>query len=193
VTEHRKVNLVLPAEISDVFDTLTPDVRDAYIRKLFDLEWTQQSIAVSTGLSRERVRQIINAAPAEDDSAKVEILPAPEPPVRERKAPREYIEPLPENLERMLELKPLAVQVRANSSRYREEAEEYTALIAHEHLERGVPLYRLGKRLGVSHAALRFRLARYGYKLPAEGSSKVYAPIKQENRVMKHLTTALGM
>jgi hypothetical protein len=99
------------------------------------------------------------------------------------KPPREFVEPDPAKLARLLELKPFAQQVRSNGGKYRAEAEEYTALIAEVHLVDGVTLYRLAKRLGVTHGALRFRLARYGAKLPQNGgTSKVYNPILAENR-----------
>ena len=99
-------------------------------------------------------------------------------------APPVYIEPSPENLARLLELKPLAQKVRYDHTTYRKEAEEYSALIWHVHSVEGVTLYRLAKRLGVTHGALRFRLARYGYKLPKTAKSPCYTPIKQENRAV---------
>jgi hypothetical protein len=73
--------------------------------------------------------------------------------------------------------------VRSNGKKYREEAEEYTKLLNHAHTVEGVTLYRLAKRLGVTHGALRFRLVRYGYKKPVTATSKVYTPILKENRL----------
>ena len=153
--------------------------RNAYATALREAGWTLQSISEAAGLTRERVRQIVK----EPQTADIGDLSVPEPPRHERKAPRVYIEPDPGKLARMLELKPLAQQVRLNSPQYRAEAEEYTRLIAESHLDDGVTLYRLAKRLGVTHGALRFRLARYGYKTPKNGESKVYTQIKPENRV----------
>jgi hypothetical protein len=95
-----------------------------------------------------------------------------------------YIEPSPEALARLLELKPLAEKVRYDHPQYRKEAEEYSALIWHLYSVEGVTLYRLAKRLGVTHGALRFRLARYGYLLPKTGKSTCYTPIKEKNRVV---------
>jgi hypothetical protein len=46
-----------------------------------------------------------------------------------------------------------------------------------------VTLYRLAKRLGVTHGALRFRLVRYGYKQAISAESKAYTPILQQNRI----------
>jgi len=153
--------------------------RNSYCAALRKAGWTLQSISDAAGLTRERVRQIVKEPQTED----ISDLPIPEPPKHERKEPRVYVEPDPVKLARMLELKPLAQQVRLNSPKYREEAEEYTRLIAESHLQDGVTLYRRAKRLGVTHGALRFRLARYGYKTPKNGESKVYTPIRPENRV----------
>lgn len=154
--------------------------RNSYCAALRKAGWTLQSISDAAGLTRERVRQIVKEPQTEDITG----LPVPEPPKHERKAPRVYVEPDPDKLARLLELKPLAQQVRLNSPQYRAEAEEYTKLIAECHLEDKVTLYRLALRLGVSHGALRFRLARYGLKVPVNGTSKVYTPIKPENRAI---------
>jgi hypothetical protein len=100
-----------------------------------------------------------------------------------RKSTREFVEPSPETLKRLLELQPYAQQVRSYGKAYRKEAEEYTWLVNYAHTVEGVTLYRLAKRLGVTHGALRFRLARYGYKSPVSGASKAYTPILEENRI----------
>ena len=160
-------------------------------RALRDSGWTLSAIAEPLDISRERVRQIINMVGNEDgdvvlsiaESVSFSIPQAPERivAVQERKKSVRAT-PLPENVERLLELQPLAQQVRSNSPRYRAEAEEYTSLIAHEHMERGVSLFRLSKELGVTHGALRFRLVRYGYK-EATSEHKVYKPIASDTRV----------
>ena len=111
------------------------------------------------------------------------LVEIPEPPIKLEKPKPVYIEPSPETLERLLQLQPYAQQVRSNGKKYRAEAEEYTALLNHAHVVEGVTLYRLAKRLGVTHGALRFRLVRYGYKQPITATSKVYNPIVQENRL----------
>jgi len=80
-------------------------------------------------------------------------------------------------LERLLELQPDAQKNRHNSNEFWDAAKEYTALVWEVHNQDGVTLYRLAKRLGLTHGALRFRLARYGYKLPQTGVSKVYTRI----------------
>lgn len=132
-------------------------------------------------MTRERVRQINSydeMATALDDS-----LTVPELPNKPEKVARVFVEPSPQILERLLELQPLAQQVRSNALRFREEAEEYTALLWESHSKGGVPLYRLAKRLGVTNSAIRFRLIRYGYITPVvESNSKVYSPINPKNR-----------
>jgi hypothetical protein len=111
------------------------------------------------------------------------LVEIPDPPVKPERPKPVYVEPTEKTLARLLELQPYAQQVRSNGKKYREEAEEYTALLNHAHTVEGVTLYRLAKRLGVTHGALRFRLVRYGYKTPVTATSKVYTPIVDENRV----------
>lgn len=182
-TEYIKKNQQLPEYIKDEFDHIVDsEIRDQLIRQLRTNGWTLESIASATDLTRERVRQIsIKEAPFPIE-IKVDL---PSPPLKPVKAAPSYIEPHPDTLARLLELQPYAQQVRSNGAKYREEAEEYTALLNHAHTVEGVTLYRLAKRLGVTHGALRFRLVRYGYKAPLTATSKVYTPINPENRATK--------
>lgn len=179
--KYKKTQLTLPEWVSDAFSKMEISERNDYVRALRRAGWTLQSISTAAGITRERVRQIVGE-PDNDPSNLTAAVPTPPEKPEHVSTPREYVEPDPANLARLLELKPLAQRVRSNSPKYREEAEEYTRIIAELHLEDGVTLYRLAKRLGVTHGALRFRLARYGYKLPASGSSKVYTPILDKNR-----------
>lgn len=182
-TEYRKTRLTLPAEVVETFATLDNDTRDAYAVALRANGWTLQSISDAAGVTRERIRQIVADGVWQIAPADVSGYPLPMPPVKPARVPRVFVEPDPAKLARLLELQPMAQQVRANSPLYRAEAEEYSKLVAEVHLTDGVPMYRLAKRLGVTHGALRFRLARYGYKKPIAGESKVYTPIKADNRV----------
>jgi len=176
-----KKNQMLPQYIYEEFEGLSnTDHRDTLIRSLRSAGWTLEAISAASGITRERVRQIALAPSASGVKIPVEI---PEPPIKPEKAKPVYIEPTPETLKRLLELQPYAQQVRSNGKKYRAEAEEYTALLNHAHVVEGVTLYRLAKRLGVTHGALRFRLVRYGYKQPVTATSKVYTPIVQENRL----------
>jgi transcriptional regulator with GAF, ATPase, and Fis domain len=177
----KKANQSLPTDVVQLFDSISNSTdRDNLIRNLYDAGWTQSSIARSIDLTRERVRQICEMPMDELSTTEFTI---PKPPVHAPKPKREFIEPDADSLARLLELQPMAKQVRSHATRFRVEAEEYTALIAKLHEVDGVTLYRLAKRLGVTHSALRFRLARYGYKLSENGSSKVYQPINPKNRV----------
>lgn len=186
VTQQQTLPFVTTVALNLVKDK---EMRAAYIYVLRMKGWKLQALADALGLTRERIRQIeTKASPAlaihiladpgsfpvpELDTIEIEVL-----------APPVYIEPSPENLARLIELKPLAQKVRYDHTTYRKEAEEYSALIWHVHSVEGVALYRLAKRLGVTHGALRFRLARYGYKLPKTAKSPCYTPIKQENRAV---------
>ena len=180
-----KKNQRLPKEIVNAFATISGAQRDALIKELVDAEWTYEAIASASGLTRERVRQIANAIEALAKEFDFELnIEIPEPPLKPERPKPTYIEPHPDTLKRLLELQPYAQQVRSNGKKYREEAEEYTKLLNHAHTIEGVTLYRLAKRLGVTHGALRFRLVRYGYKKPVTAKSKVYEPIIRENRAI---------
>ena len=180
-----KKNQQLPAEIKDAFSSLAGDKRNQLIKGLVDNHWTYEAVANASGLTRERVRQIANASRKLAEEFNFDLnIEIPEPPVKPERTRPQYIEPNPKTLERLLELQPYAQQVRSNGTKYREEAEEYTALLNHAHTVEGVTLYRLAKRLGVTHGALRFRLVRYGYKKPITATSKVYEPIIRKNRAI---------
>ena len=188
MAKYKKQNLTLPQEVIDRFSMITADRdRNAYIKALRERGWTLESVGVVSGITRERVRQIESGIPmAEALRIAIEGYPIPEPPKYEEKLPaseKKYIEPSPETLSRLLELQPYAQQVRSYGTKYRKEAEEYTWLINHAHTVEGVTLYRLAKRLGVTHGALRFRLVRYGYKQAISAESKAYTPILQQNRL----------
>jgi hypothetical protein len=187
MTTYIKKNQKLPDEIKRHFDSFASNLeRDQLISELVDAGWTYEAISAAANITRERVRQIYGFEPAEGDEPIPTVplnIQIPVPPTKpERSAPK-YIEPDPKSLERLLELQPYAQQVRSNGKKYREEAEEYTKLLNHVHTVEGVTLYRLAKRLGVTHGALRFRLVRYGYKKPVTATSKVYTPIVKENRL----------
>jgi len=180
-----KKNQRLPQEIRTAFSSLKGAERDALIKELVTNHWTYEAVANASGLTRERVRQIANAVDRLAEEFNFDLnIEIPEPPVKAERPKPQYIEPHPDTLRRLLELQPYAQQVRSNGTKYREEAEEYTALLNHAHTVEGVTLYRLAKRLGVTHGALRFRLVRYGYKKPVTAKSKVYEPVIRENRAI---------
>lgn len=181
-----KKNQRLPDHIGVEFSRLSGNnsQRDVLIKNLVDANWTYEAISNASGLTRERVRQIANAASKLAKEFDFDLaIDIPEPPTKPERERPTYIEPTPETLKRLLELQPYAQQVRANGTKYRKEAEEYTKLLNYAHTVEGVTLYRLAKRLGVTHGALRFRLVRYGYKKPITATSKVYQPILKQNRL----------
>lgn len=182
-----KKNQQLPAEIKVAFDSISDNAkRDYLIKNLADANWTYEAISNASGLTRERIRQIARASEKLAAEFSYDLgLEIPSPPLKAQRAKPTYVEPSPDTLRRLLELQPYAQQVRSNGKRYRAEAEEYTKLLNYAHVDEGVTLYRLAKRLGVTHGALRFRLVRYGYKTPVTATSKVYRPIVRDNRVIE--------
>jgi hypothetical protein len=177
-----KKNQQVPDYIADFFKgPIDVSTRDYLIQTMCDKHWTYEAVAAACNITRERVRQISLAGAT---GGYIDLpFDIPEPPIKPERAKPVYIEPSAETLSRLLELQPYAQQVRSNGKKYREEAEEYTKLLNYAHTVEGVTLYRLAKRLGVTHGALRFRLVRYGYKKPVTATSKVYTPILSENRL----------
>jgi hypothetical protein len=187
MSAYTKQNHKLPVAVSFIFIDISEnrELRDNYISVLRETGWTLQSIAIACGLTRERVRQL---SARKSNPAVVKTLISlgaviPNPPKKEDKSPVKKPEIDPETLKKLLELQPLAQKVRSNSKNYREEAETYTALLYDAYKNQGISLYRLAKLLGITHGAIRFRLARYGYIQPGTGESRVYTPVKAENRV----------
>ena len=184
VTQHQTLPFIATAAVNLVEDAPT---RAAYVKALRMKGWTLQAIASALGVTRERIRQIENTA---SPSLLVHILsnpgnfPVPELEMREVEvADPTLIVPSEATLKRLLELQPSAQKVRWDHAEHRAVAEEYTALLWHAHSVEGVTIYRLAKCIGVTHGAIRFRLARYGYIQPITGKSKAYTPIKDKNRV----------
>jgi hypothetical protein len=176
-------NQELPAWVGEIIASSPRHARDSIIFYLSTISWTYQAISAASGLTRERVRQICNAmATVSLSTTSPAGMGFPKPPTITSKLKKVYVEPSVDTLDRLLALKPIAQMVRGSGKKYRREAEEYTALLNHAHKVEGVSLYRLAKRLGVTHAALRFRLCRYGYLKPGSGRSGVYTPISLQNR-----------
>jgi transcriptional regulator with XRE-family HTH domain len=185
VTQHQTLPFIATAAVNIVDDLPT---RAAYVKALRMKGWTLQAIAGALGVTRERIRQIeAKASP----SLLVHVLsnpgsfPVPELETKEVEVPDTTpVVPSEVTLKRLLELKPFAQQVRWDQPEHRAAGEEYTALLWHAHSVEGVTLYRLAKCIGVTHGAIRFRLARYGYIQPITAKSKAYTPIKEKNRAV---------
>jgi transcriptional regulator with XRE-family HTH domain len=181
MTEFLKRNQKLPPNLIEMVATISDmELRDTYVRALRNKGWTLQSIAEACDVSRERVRQICEMP----ESKLFDSVVVPSPPVKQMREKVVYAQPTKETLDRLLELKPLAQQVRSHATRYRAEAEEYTRLLNHAHKIEGVSLYNLARHLGVTYPAIRFRLTRYGYLDAGNGTSKVYNPILTKNRAL---------
>lgn len=180
-TKVKKRLVKLPPDVKALLGSISDsEVRDDYVRNLRSAGWTLQAISEAIGVSRERVRQICDAPNSETNLA--ETYPVPRPPIVQPRMKKEQKEPSPELIAKILELQPLAQQVRSNSSRFRAEAEEYTRLINQARLE-GTSIYKLSTIIGLSPSALRFRLTRYGYMpAPSGSTSLVYRAIRKENR-----------
>jgi transcriptional regulator with XRE-family HTH domain len=185
VTQHQTLPFIATAAVNLVEDAPT---RAAYVKALRMKGWTLQAIASALGVTRERIRQIENTA---SPSLLVHILsnpgnfPVPELEMREVEvADPTLVLPSEDTLKRLLELQPFAQKVRWDHAEHRAVAEEYTALLWHAHSVEGVTIYRLAKCIGVTHGAIRFRLARYGYIQPITAKSKAYTPIKEKNRAV---------
>ena len=183
---YTKTNQKLPEEVYENFKKISSDLelRNAYIKELRVASWSLQSIADAAGISsRERVRQIIEGRYKHLSSSNVSTdFSVPTLPLKEARQLRVLVEPSEKTLSKLLELKPSAQKVRSHSSNFRKEAEQYTALINYAITVEGVSVRHLGKRLGVSPSALRFRMARYGYITGHDGKSTCYKPILDKNR-----------
>ena len=170
----QKVRRSLPSEVKDNFDSITDTLdRDEYARRLRAKGWTLQSIAECCGLTRERVRQLCAEESADSDFVGSFILPDLPTKTLTKKIPKRID---PEVADKLRELKFFASQVRSNSPQYREEAEEFTALINQQMLD-GISVVTLGKVLGVTHAAITSRLVRYGYR-KINSEAKMFQSIK---------------
>ncbi len=176
----------MPEEVYKNFKKIGDDLelRNAYIKKLRSAFWSLQSIADASGITtRERVRQIVEGRYKHLSSSKISVdFYVPELPMKVIKQPKVLTEPSEKTLSKLLELKPVAEKVRSHSPKFRKEAEQYTKLINHAITVEGVSVRHLGKRLGVSPSALRFRMARYGYITNHDGNSICYKPILNKNR-----------
>jgi hypothetical protein len=182
-TPRTKRNADLPEDVGVHLRHLSRADRNAYLQALRAGGWTLRSLAQSSGLTRERVRQLLELPLEPTDREAIADLPVPELPVRPDQSRPQKADVSPETLARLRELQPTAQLVRSHGKRHRLEAEEYTELLAHAVLVEGVSVYRLAKHLGVTHNAIRFRLMRYGYVAQPDGRAhRVHQPLAARNR-----------
>jgi len=181
----QKSNLTLPYEVGKLLRGLAMPQKKAYCLLLVEGSWTLQSIANELLCHRQTVLDYTRSKEAQDPDvlASVWDLPIPKLPrvVVGEVYEKEIVQPDADVLKKLLELQPLAQKVRSYSPKFREEAEEYTKLLADE-IGRGVTAYQLSKALGITIGAINFRLTRYGYKPLGTGKSKAYNFILEQNR-----------
>jgi hypothetical protein len=178
----------LPNEVVETLQQLKSTDNNAklhsYIVALRNKGWSLSAIAKPLDLSRERVRQLSITHPFDIAQSEMECISngynLPSVPAKPVKPKRVVPDPDPAVVSRLLELQPMAQQVRGVSQKFREQGEEYTQLIASE-VSRGVPAYRVAKSLGVTNSAVMFRLVRYGYA-ESKSTAKVFRPIEHTNR-----------
>lgn len=177
----QKHDLTLPKHTGDVLRQMNVRDKKIYCYLLKQKGWTLQSMANELGITREMIRLYVKSAET-DEVYSLEHLDIPDLPVIViEKVVHEPVKPDSEVVAKLLELQPLAQQVRSSSPNFRKEAEEYTALIAKE-VDRGISVYQLAKALGITYSAILFRLTRYGYKPVGTGTSKSYNSIQEQNR-----------
>lgn len=135
---------------------------DRYMRSLRIAGWTLQAISDEMDLTRERVRQR-----TERDDLPYYLLPeVPEPaakPAKPRKARGPRIKP--DVIARMRALIPLARKARAGRRNpQNQEASRELARIMAALVEQGIPMLQIARACSISMSAVRFRLARFGYR-----------------------------
>ena len=188
MTNKRKTMLTLPQEVVEAFNRAQNIAeRNAYAYALRRSGWTLQSISEASGVTRERIRQVVADFAETGDKQALVLGPIPSVPLRPVREPR--VIPVPDSgkIAEAAALQSDARAVRGNGSLHRAAAERYTAIVMDLHLNDGIPLTRVAAALSavapekVTHSALRDRLVRYGY-IPSNGSSKVYTPVLSKNR-----------
>lgn len=146
-----------------------PEVRerlDNYILALREAGWTLAAIGEGLRMTREAVRLRQCRAARPDPSPGVPALPIRIKPKKKQKPS------IPERvLAELRDLQKMACQVRGwtpDDSPLRAASERYTELLAEQHLA-GVSIYRIAKQMGVTHLAIKARLARHGYVEDVKG------------------------
>jgi hypothetical protein len=175
----------LPQDVTDAFDSIDqlPNVvLGAYAYLLRDKGWSLPAIGAaanySTSYLAKLAQKIGDTAEARDtlSSYSVETLPVPAP--TEPTRPRSPKTLPPEIMWRLNQLH-LFAAARCGGNKYKSEAEEYTALLWHAHIQYGMSFYRLAKLLDVTAGSIHARLVRYGYKT-SRGSSAAVKPLKSK-------------
>ncbi|KMV15928.1 hypothetical protein ACT17_22795 [Mycolicibacterium conceptionense] len=134
-----------------------------------DAGWTLQEIGDVLGYSREFIRLLYMK---DADSAAV-ITDFPRKPDRPKQVPRIPQHVLarslisPEEISELSALQKIAARRRSNGDPEAVAAAEELWSRVHHLSTLGVSIYWLSKEMGLSNQALRFGLARYGYRTPS--------------------------
>jgi hypothetical protein len=143
---------------------------NGYILALREAGWSLASIGAALSMTREAVR--LRQARAESPHTAPGVPPLPQKPVKPKKV-RPSVPPTV--LQELRQLQPLATSVRGwtpHDDPARAASERYTEILADQYLS-GVSVGRIAKQLGVTHLAVRARLARHGYIEPVKGLKNV--------------------
>lgn len=142
---------------------------NVYIATLRAAGWTLGAIGEALTITREAVRQRQVKAPRIDSRAPVPPVPVKVKPLKKEACPRVPAR----TLAALLELKGQAEQVRGWTpldSPLRAASERYTEMLAEQVLA-GFRIGTMARQLGVTHLAIRARLARHGYMPEVKGLS----------------------
>lgn len=148
--------------------------------------WTLQALADAIGVTREAIRQRAERGRARADIPTVPMpprrpTPMPQPPKKNRLLIR------PEVADRLREMHAIARTVNGGTAEddpRRAVSVEFTKWL-HELVEQGVTIYRIAEELGVTHLAVRARLARHGYRDPLPSMATVTYTGKPNANVVK--------
>jgi hypothetical protein len=112
-------HLTLPKEVGELLRTLSVRDKKIYCYLLKQKGWTLQSMGDELGVTREMIRLYTKNADLSDTTS-VSHLPIPELPVIiTERIVHEPIKPDSDVVAKLLELQPLAQQVRSSSPKFR--------------------------------------------------------------------------
>jgi hypothetical protein len=147
--------------------------------------WTYVALAQPLGVSRERVRQLANGATGHAHGVDIPPPPhKPDPPTTT--APPTLGRQEVSRLRRMRRAVSAVNGGTPADDPLRYLSTQFTAELAAAHA-RGVSVYMIGKQLGVTHGAIRFRLGRHGYlPLPPSMRHQQYKGATNKRSNCKH-------
>lgn len=127
--------------------------------------WTYTALAQPLGVTRERVRQLANAATGHANGVDIPpppYKPDPQPPGPPPPSPPALSEKEVDHLRRLLKVARTVNGATPVDHPLRELSKQFAAELAAAN-GRGVSVYMIAQQLGVSTGAIRYRLGRHGY------------------------------